>query len=148
MPFNVGDRIRIEYRISLLDGTAIESTEGKPLEVVVGSGQILPGVDRAIAGMDPGGERTVTIKPEDAFGTINHDLVVEIPMERFPEGMTLKRGQTFEIELPSGGKAPATVVDVTVDGVTFDLNHPLAGQSLKVWLRVAGVVQAAPKAPG
>ncbi len=136
MPIKAGDTVSIEYRIALTDGTILESTEGEPMDVVVGAGQILTGVERALEGMEAGAERTVTIRPEDAFGTINHDLVVEIPMERFPEGMALKRGQTFELELPSGGKAPATVIDITVDGVTFDLNHPLAGQALKVWVRV------------
>ena len=47
-----GDTVRIHYTGTLDDGTTFDSSEGRdPLEFVVGSGQIIPGLDNALPGM-------------------------------------------------------------------------------------------------
>ena len=43
-----GDTVRIHYKGTLTDGTVFDSSEGRdPLEFAVGSGQIIPGLDKA-----------------------------------------------------------------------------------------------------
>ena len=53
-----GDTVRIHYKGTLLDGNVFDSSEGRdPLEFVVGSGQIIPGLDTAMPGLTVGREK-------------------------------------------------------------------------------------------
>ncbi|MEM1050390.1 MAG: FKBP-type peptidyl-prolyl cis-trans isomerase, partial [Pseudomonadota bacterium] len=46
-----GDTVQLHYKGTLDDGSVFDSSEGRePLEFTVGSGQIIPGLDKAIPG--------------------------------------------------------------------------------------------------
>ncbi|HID73470.1 MAG TPA: hypothetical protein EYP43_00300 [Thermoplasmata archaeon] len=62
-------------------------------------------------------------------------------MDSFPDGMLLKPGFVFEITLPSGEKVPASVIEISDEMVTVDLNHPLAGRILLATIKVVAIVQ-------
>ena len=71
-----GDTVRIHYTGTLEDGSVFDSSDGRdPLEFTVGSGQIIPGLDRALPGMSEGDKKTVTIAPTDAYGEANPEGV-------------------------------------------------------------------------
>ena len=48
-----GDNVSIEYKGSLDDGTVFDSSKNhdKPFQFIVGSGQVIPGFDKAVTGM-------------------------------------------------------------------------------------------------
>ena len=65
-----GDRVTLEFTLSLQDGTLLESSleDGRPLTVEVGAGQVPAGLDEGLVGMRRFGRRLLVVPPELAFG--------------------------------------------------------------------------------
>ncbi|MEJ2533912.1 MAG: FKBP-type peptidyl-prolyl cis-trans isomerase, partial [Gammaproteobacteria bacterium] len=64
-----GDTVKIHYTGTLDDGTQFDSSEGRdPLEFELGSGQVIPGFEKAVEGMSVGDKKSINIAPEDAYG--------------------------------------------------------------------------------
>ncbi len=134
-----GRKVAVHYRGTLDDGEEFDSSaEREPLEFVVGSGDLIPGFERAVVGMEPGQEKTVTLEPDDAYGPYADELVVEGPRNSFPEG-ELRVGQSFTVHLRDGQEAVARVLRAEGETVALDFNHPLAGKRLTFHLRVVSV---------
>ena len=80
-----GDKVKVHYTGTLSDGKVFDSSEGKePLEFTIGENQIIPGFENGVKEMKLNEEKTIKIKPEDAYGTANDSLVISILRERFP----------------------------------------------------------------
>ncbi|EEE36746.1 peptidyl-prolyl cis-trans isomerase, fkbp-type [Rhodobacteraceae bacterium KLH11] len=126
-----GDTVRIHYTGTLLDGEVFDSSEGRdPLEFAVGSGQIIPGLDVALPGMEIGEKKRVEIACTEAYGPINPGMRQQIPREGIPDDIPLEPGTQLQMQTPDGQALPVTVVEVDEATVTLDANHPLAGQDL------------------
>jgi peptidylprolyl isomerase len=127
-----GDTVAIHYTGMLQDGTTFDSSQGRdPLEFVVGSGQIIPGLDTALPGMAVGEKKVVEIPSEQAYGPLNPDMRQAVPREGIPADIPLEVGTQLQMQTPDGQAMPVTVVDVDDATVTLDANHPLAGKDLK-----------------
>ena len=126
-----GDTVRIHYTGRLADGTAFDSSEGRdPLEVVVGSGQIIAGLDAALPGMAVGERKRVEVAADAAYGPRLPERIKQIPLAEMPEELGAHVGMEIELEDPSGRVLPAVIVRI-LDGEAYcDMNHPLAGQDL------------------
>lgn len=127
-----GDTVAIHYTGTLLDGSTFDSSEGRePLEFVVGSGQIIPGLDVALPGMAVGDKKTVKIGSEDAYGPLNPEMRQAVPREGIPADIPLEVGTQLQMQTPDGQAMPVMVVEVDEATVTLDANHPLAGKDLQ-----------------
>ena len=136
-----GDTVKFHYRGTLDDGLVFDSSHGgDPEEVKVGDGQIMPMIEAALIGMAAGETKTFTITPDDAYGPRNEELVMAIERTRFPDGIELQVGESFQTEDEDGQSINLTVVAFTDDNVTVDLNHPLAGATLNLEIQVLEVV--------
>ncbi len=134
-----GRKVAVHYRGTLDDGQEFDSSQDRePLEFVVGSGDLIPGFEKAIVGMEPGQEKTVTLEVEDAYGPYEDELVIEGPRNSFPDG-DIQVGQSFTVHLHDGEEAVCRVVRVAGDTVVLDFNHPLAGKRLTFHLHVVSV---------
>ncbi len=134
-----GRKVAVHYRGTLDDGAEFDSsTDREPLEFVVGQGEMIPGFEKAVVGMEPGQEKTVILEPEDAYGPYEDQLVIEGPRNSFPEG-ELRVGQSFTVHLRDGQEAEGRVVRIQDETVALDFNHPLAGKRLTFHLRVVSV---------
>ena len=126
-----GDTVRIHYTGTLSDGTTFDSSAGRdPLEFTVGSGQIIPGLDKAMPGMAIGDKKSVAVPPEEAYGPINPEAVQAVPREQIPAEIPLEVGKQLQAQNQNGQVMEVTVADVTEETVTLDANHPLAGKDL------------------
>ena len=135
-----GDTVAIHYTGTLLDGTTFDSSDGRePLSFVVGSGQIIPGLDAALPGMEVGEKKVVKIACVDAYGPINPALRQEIPREGIPDDIPLEVGTQLQMQTPDGQALPVTVVNVTDATVMLDANHPLAGQDLQFDFEIVSI---------
>ena len=135
-----GDTVRIHYTGTLLDGTVFDSSDGRdPLEFVVGSGQIIPGLDSAMPGLAVGDKKRVEIACVDAYGPINPAMRQDIPREGIPDDIPLEPGTQLQMQTPDGQALPVTVVEANEATVTLDANHPLAGQDLIFDIEVVSV---------
>lgn len=119
-----GDRVAVHYTGTLDDGSQFDSSAGRdPLEFVVGSGQVIAGFDQAVRGLVEGESRTVRMDAADAYGERDENLIVTVPADQAPAGLT-------EGDQVAAGGRPATVVAVDAESVTIDANHRLAGEAL------------------
>ena len=81
-----GDTVRLHYTGKLDDGTEFDSSAGRdPLEFTVGSGQIIPGLDQAVSGMEVGESKTVTVPPEQAYGDHDPARQQSVPRDQIPD---------------------------------------------------------------
>src|SRR5690625_76877 len=128
---NEGDLVSVHYTGRLEDGTVFDtSREGDPLEFKLGSGAVIEGFDKAVAGMAVGDSREIRIAPEDAYGPRRDEMELEVPRSESPDGIDPDEGELLGIEVAPGQQAVARVAGVSDDLITLDLNHPLAGQTL------------------
>lgn len=141
MAVKKGDKVKIEYTGTLDDGTVFDSSEkhGKPLEFEVGSGKVLKGFEDALTGMKKGEEKDIELKPEEAYGNQNPNLLKKVPKEQFPKDKELKPGMLLIIGTPDGRNFPAKIISVDDKEITLDLNHPLAGKTLHFKIKVVEI---------
>lgn len=122
--------VSIDYRLSLESGEEVDrSPAGSPLGFVAGTGSIIPGLESALMGREAGEGLRVTVEPEQAYGPIQQELIQIIPRDRFPAGIEIAPGMSFQARGPRGPVA-MTVAAVAEDAVTVDMNHPMAGKRL------------------
>jgi peptidylprolyl isomerase len=136
-----GDTVLFHYTGSLNDGTVFDSSSGRdPLQVTIGSGQVIRGVDDALRGMAPGEEKTVTVGADEAYGPRRPELLHEVERAAIPPEVNVEVGSQLEGRDTGGHRLRLTVVDVADDKVTLDANHPLAGQELTFDLQLVRIV--------
>lgn len=139
-----GDIVRVHYTGKLEDGTVFDTSGDRaPLEFTIGRGQIIPGFEKAVVGMEPGETKTATIPPEEAYGPRREDMTLTVDREQFPEEINPEPGQQLQVQQPDGRAAVVVVSDVSESTVTLDANHPLAGRPLTFDIRLVEVVRAA-----
>lgn len=134
--------VSIDYTGTLDSGEVFDSSQGRrPLEVQMGAGSVIPGFETALMGMSLNEAKTFTLSPQDAYGERNPELMHDFPRSDIPAGMTPQVGQTLMLSSGQGQQIPARVDSIDDEKVVFDLNHPLAGQSLTFAIKVVGISQ-------
>jgi peptidylprolyl isomerase len=125
------DKVAVHYTGKLDDGTVFDSSQGRdPLEFTIGSGQVIPGFEDGVVGMEEGQSKTITLKPDDAYGQVRDDLIVEVNKTDIPKDIDVEVGQQLQINRPDGRVIPVLISAIIDDKVTLDANHPLAGKTL------------------
>ena len=134
-----GNTIKVEYTGSFEDGEVFDASEkhGKPLEFKAGEGNVVPGFDNAVIGMEVGEEKEVTLKPEDAYGEHNPQAIQKVPKDKFPA--EAKEGMMIGVPLPNGQQMPAKIVKIDDKEVTIDMNNPMVGKTLVFKIKVVSV---------
>jgi FKBP-type peptidyl-prolyl cis-trans isomerase SlyD len=127
----------IKYEVRNSKGELVDSNmqENEALEFVEGKGQIIPGLEKEVVGMEVGEEKEVVVKAQDAYGERNEEWVETLPREQF-EGIDLQKGMTLYGQTPDGQTIAVTVTDFDDKNVTIDYNHPLAGEDLTFKVKV------------
>jgi len=126
----------IEYTVKNSKGDVVDSNVGGDLlEFIAGQGQIIPGLEKAIDGMEAGEEKTVTVTANEAYGERNEEWVETLPKDQF-EGIELQKGMVLYGQSPDGQTIAVIVKDFNDTEVTIDYNHPLAGEDLTFDVKV------------
>jgi peptidylprolyl isomerase len=132
--------VSVHYTGTLDSGEQFDTSAGRlPLEFKVGGGQMIAGFDAQVVGMSMNEKKKFTLAPEDAYGERNEDHQYEFPRAEMPAEINPQVGQMLALTTPEGQQVPARVIVVDDEKVTFDLNHPLAGQSLTFDIEVVGI---------
>ena len=131
--------VSLEYTLKDANGEVLDSSDVMgPLEYIHGYNMIISGLEKALEGKEEGAEFKQVVPPEEAYGKVFDDLIVETTREQFPEGVKLEVGMDFE----AGEGHHARIVRITkIDGdkITIDANHPLAGETLHFDVKVLSV---------
>ncbi len=136
-----GDTVKIHYTGTLDDGSQFDSSAGRdPLEFEVGSGQVIPGFDKAVEGMAVGDSKNVRIEPDEAYGPRHEQLVQEVDRSLLPDDLDPREGMTLQSNSPDGQTMQFMVTEVAEETITVDANHPLAGQALSFDIELVEIV--------
>ncbi len=131
MAINDNQVVSIEYDLVEKGSTdIIDSNKGHaPLEFIVGKGQIIPGLEKAIKEMNSGESKKIDVPANEAYGERNVEAVEKLPREQFA-GIDLEKGMQLYGQSQDGQTIMVTVEDFDDNSVTVDYNHPLAGKDL------------------
>ncbi|PSP18939.1 MAG: peptidylprolyl isomerase [Cyanobacteria bacterium QS_8_64_29] len=132
-----GSTVKVHYTGKLEDGTQFDSSKerGEPLEFTLGQGEIIPGVEQAVEGMDSADasksvKQNLHVPADNAYGPYRDEMVLQVERERIPEGIDLQVGEQLQIRQEGQDPMPVRITEVAEQTVTLDANHPLAGQDL------------------
>lgn len=131
-------RIALEYTLTI-DGQVFDSTDGKkPVMFQLGTGAVVPGLERGLIGLAVGESKHVTVKPEDAYGLVDPDALKILDPALVPEEHREVGAQVI-LQDPEGRQAIVTVIEVSDERVVVDMNHPLAGHVLDFDVTIAAI---------
>ncbi len=121
--------VKFHYSLSS-EGASLESSrEREPLTILLGAGNIIPGLESAILGREMGERFEVVVAPEQGYGERREDWVQRVPKKYFGNGDRLKPGATTVLSTKDGQRM-VTIVKVGQSVIDVDLNHPMAGKTL------------------
>lgn len=134
--------VTLEYVLMDDKGEVLESSNvDGDYDYLHGIGEMLPGVEKALDGLEKGARIDIVVPPEEGFGIKNDDLIVEIEKEIFPEDSVLEAGMEFDVEDEDGDNI-ITIIELRGNKVLVDKNHPLAGETLRVKAEITEVRMA------
>lgn len=121
--------ISFHYTLTNQAGEILDSSkDNQPFSFIEDAGQIIPGLEKELSGLQKGDKRKISVPAADAYGERNDDLIVRVTKDKLPS-QTIKVGDRFR-----GGQDPSspifTVTQMDEQEVTLDGNHPLAGLDL------------------
>jgi len=126
-----GDLVSVNYIGTFDDGEIFDQSDGKLLTFTVGDHEVIPGFENAVLGMGIGDKKDIKLQPEEAYGLLDSNLILEIPAKNIENrGESPLVGDIAHLETPDGRQMPATILEVNSDSIKVDANHPLAGKIL------------------
>jgi peptidylprolyl isomerase len=127
----IGDTVKVHYTGRLDNGSTFDTSMHRdPLEFTLGDGELIPGFEKAVLGMNPGDTKTATIPAEQAYGAHQPETVIEVDRHHLPQTLQPYVGQRLQMTQQDGIPVSVLVIAVTDAHVTLDTNHPLAGKDL------------------
>jgi FKBP-type peptidyl-prolyl cis-trans isomerase SlyD len=134
--------VSIDYVLKDEAGSVLDSSQGSdPLDYLHGHGNIIPGLERELEGKAVGDVVDCVIKPADAYGEYDQNLVFDVAKSDFESPDDVEVGMQFEAHSEEGSRI-VTVVGIDGDNVSVDTNHPLAGKALHFNVKIADVKDA------
>ena len=137
----INSLVTLHYRLGLTDDTLLEdSFADEPMTVQLGNGEMAEGLELALLGLRAGDEQTIDIGPDMAFGHIDETMFRAMPCTEFDPDLELQEGLIIEFSTPEGNSLPGTILAFDDNEVRIDLNHPLAGQTVRYSVKILEVV--------
>jgi FKBP-type peptidyl-prolyl cis-trans isomerase SlyD len=128
--------VSMEYTLRV-DGEVIDSSVGQePLQFLAGYGNIIPGLEREMAGMKVGDSKDVVVEPSLGYGEYDDAAFMDVPRGEFPKDMPVEEGLELTVRDDEGQSRYARVESVEGDSVRLNFNHPLAGDELHFNIKV------------
>ena len=146
-PAKQGDTVRVHYRGKLQDGSIFDlSFDREPVQFTISKGQVIPGFEEAVVGMNPGDSKTTELPVEKAFGPYREDMATAVHKSQFAGHWHIEPRVGQRVQIPQSDGPPMNVIvtEVTESEVTLDANHPLAGKDLTFDIKLIDIVREAP----
>ena len=138
-----GQTVSVHYVGTLEDGTEFDNSRQREeaMSVEVGSGQLIPGFDLALQGMEVGEVKSVKLPPDVAYGEVNPEAYQTVPHNAFPENFDFQVGGMVQGQNSNGTSVTARIDAVADESVTLDFNHPLAGKTLNFKIELLDIAK-------
>lgn len=136
--------VEIDFKLTTIRDEVVDSSKDEgPLKYIHGKKRISPLLEKELTGKKVGQKFTIVVKPEDAYGVRDEELITFAKKELFGENFNkITVGMPLEMEGPNGEMAVVMAVDIREDGIVLDGNHPLAGEELTYHIEVLSVREA------
>lgn len=134
--------ISMDYELSVAGEVIDYSEADDPIEFIQGYENIIPGLEKAIDGMKIGESKEVSVKAVDAYGEYDPEGFVEVPKSEFPEDIPMEVGLEISVTNDEGEEMAAYIEEVSLDTITLNFNHPLAGKDLFFKVKIVGLREA------
>tara|TARA_R110002020_G_scaffold84654_11_gene209561 strand:- start:2056 stop:2535 length:480 start_codon:yes stop_codon:yes gene_type:complete len=133
--------VRFHYTVSEPGQEPVETSRDRdPMAILIGHGNIIPGLEAAMMDKAEGDSFDVTVGPEEAYGERRDNFVQRVPKKHL-RNARVRPGDQIVLETSMGPRA-VTVVKVGATVVDVDLNHPMAGKTLQFQVEIVGVREA------
>jgi FKBP-type peptidyl-prolyl cis-trans isomerase SlyD len=126
--------VLLDYVLKDEDGETLDDSSadgGEPIRYVHGYGMLVPGLEKQLVGLGAGEKKTFTVPADEAYGSYDDELVLEIDRTEIPNADGVQEGDELVATDGDGDEAHLRVVEVKPDVVVVDGNHPLAGIALR-----------------
>jgi FKBP-type peptidyl-prolyl cis-trans isomerase SlyD len=136
----IADKTVVSFEYTLKDdgGQVLDTSDGRePLTYIHGGGNIIPGLEKALAGKSAGDSLEATVPPEEGYGRRDASMVRNVPVRKLSDKNPVA-GRRYRAQLEEG-VAIVMVTAVKGDYVTVDANHPLADKTLHFSVKVVSV---------
>jgi FKBP-type peptidyl-prolyl cis-trans isomerase SlyD len=132
------------HYVLTVDGQVRENSRDRdqPLQVLLGRGQLVSGMEKALEGHAEGETFSVELAPEDGYGPRREGRVQRLSKKYFGKGARLVTGAAVTLRRKDGGVVQGSVHKVGMTTVDVDLNHPLAGKTLHFDIEMVEVREA------
>jgi FKBP-type peptidyl-prolyl cis-trans isomerase SlyD len=128
----------IHYTLTDNNGKILDSSSGRePLHYIQGIGNLILGMEEGLEGKRKGDKLHIKVSPEKGYGVKDPNLTQKVPRSAFG-GQEVNVGMKFHTNQGHVVK----VVDISLDSVTVDANHELAGVELNFDVEVMDVREA------
>ena len=139
MAIQKGDTVRVHYTGTLADGVIFDSSRDRdPLECVLGGRAFIEGFEKALLGREAGERLRVVIPADEAYGSVDNDLLFKVPLSEVPAHITPEPGLQLSLSSPAGDME-VTVTHVDGAMIVLNANHPLAGRDLTFDIEVVSI---------
>ncbi len=133
--------VRFHYTVSEPGQDPVETSRDRdPMAILVGHGNIIPGLEAAMMDKAEGDSFEVTVSPDQAYGERRDNYVQRLPKKHL-RNSRVRPGDQIVLETSMGPRA-VTVAKVGATVVDVDLNHPMAGKTLQFQVEIVGVREA------
>lgn len=132
----------LDYTLTDDDGQVIDESHDGSFSYLHGAGNIIPGLEKALAGRKSGEILRVVIEAADAYGERDPARIQRLPRDRFPPDADLQAGTRFQAQSQDGHPQVVTLTGIDGAEVIVDANHPLAGQRLHFEVTILSVRSA------
>ena len=133
--------VRFHYSVSEPGQESLESSRDRePLAILIGHGNIIPGLEAALQDREAGESFGVDVAASEAYGERRDGLTQRVPKKHFG-AQKLEPGQQVELQTNFGPRA-VTIQKVGMSVVDVDLNHPMAGKDLHFEVEIVEVREA------
>lgn len=140
-PIGPGTQVTLTFSLQLADGTLVDETGSTPATFNVGDGNLLPGFEQAMFGLQAGAAERLEIPASQGFGEHQQENVQRLRREQFAVNMNLAEGLLMSFDSPGEGELPGVISKIQGDSIEVDFNHPLAGKDLVFEVSIIKVEQ-------
>ncbi|UTW46479.1 FKBP-type peptidyl-prolyl cis-trans isomerase [bacterium SCSIO 12696] len=135
-----GAEVTLHFSLSLEDGQLVDSNfEGDPATFKVGDGNLLPGFEQSLIGLNVGARERFAVPPEQGFGQPNPNNIQQVSRSSFDKDAELETGLVMTFLDANKVEVPGVVAEFDDNTVTVDFNHPLAGRTILFDVHIVSV---------
>jgi FKBP-type peptidyl-prolyl cis-trans isomerase SlpA len=136
-----GRAVELHMEIRFQDGfVALSTFDAEPIACTIGDGTLTPELEGTLMGLEAGSDTYVVARGSELFSPYDESNIHLMDVADFPPGIEPVPGLVVAFETPGGHETSGVILELDAERVRVDFNHPFAGRSLTIRVKVLSVV--------